>query len=121
MGLVEVGVGLLPGGGGCMRWSAAGHWMTASALRPGARGESVELMCNAMKKTFETIATAKVSSSAAGGAQSGNSAQGDGVTMNRERVLTDTKATALRLARAGYVAPQPRTRSLRQPRMYWLR
>ena len=106
MGLVEVGVGLLPGGGGCKEMLLRAL-DTASAIRPGARGESVELM-QAMKKTFETIATAKVSSSAAEARSLGFLRQADGVTMNRERVLTDTKATALRLVRAGYVAPQPR-------------
>ena len=106
MGLVEVGVGLLPGGGGCKEMLLRAL-DTASAIRPGARGESVELM-QAMKKTFETIATAKVSSSAAEARSLGFLREADGVTMNRERVLTDTKATALRLVRAGYVAPQPR-------------
>src|SRR5437764_2422839 len=62
MGLVEVGVGLLPGGGGCKEMLLRAI-DTAQSVRPGARGESVELM-EAMKKTFETIAMAKVSMSA---------------------------------------------------------
>ena len=62
MGLVEVGVGLLPGGGGCkeMLLRALDN---AKAVRPDGRGESVELM-EGMKRTFETIAMAKVSTSA---------------------------------------------------------
>src|SRR5437870_12211641 len=66
MGLVEVGVGLLPGGGGCKEMLLRAV-DSAAAIRPdrpfNARGESVELM-EAMKKAFETIATAKVSTSA---------------------------------------------------------
>src|SRR5436305_9886645 len=59
MGLVEVGVGLLPGGGGCKEMTLRAV-DTATSIRPDGRGESVELM-EAMKKTFETIATGKVS------------------------------------------------------------
>src|SRR5438552_5066202 len=62
MGLVEVGVGLLPGGGGCKEMLLRAV-DTAAARRPGGRAESVELM-EAMKRAFETIATAKVATSA---------------------------------------------------------
>ncbi len=62
MGLVEVGVGLLPGGGGCKEMLLRAV-DSAASIRPDWPGESVELM-EAMKKTFETIATAKVSTSA---------------------------------------------------------
>ena len=59
MGLVEAGVGLIPGGGGCkemlLRSVEAG-----SCIRPDARGESVEIF-EALKKNFETIAKATVS------------------------------------------------------------
>src|SRR5207253_4649275 len=62
MGLVEVGVGLLPGAGGCKEMLLRAV-DSAQAIRAGGRGESVELM-EAMKKAFETIATAKVATSA---------------------------------------------------------
>ncbi len=62
MGLVEVGVGLLPGGGGCKEMLLRAV-DSAAKIRPGGRGESIELM-EAMKKAFETIALAKVSTSA---------------------------------------------------------
>ena len=62
MGLVEVGVGLLPGGGGCKEMLLRAV-DSAASIRPDARGESVELL-EAMKKAFETIATAKVATSA---------------------------------------------------------
>ncbi|MDR3747777.1 MAG: 3-hydroxyacyl-CoA dehydrogenase NAD-binding domain-containing protein [Acidobacteriota bacterium] len=106
-GLVEVGVGLLPGGGGCKE-------MTLRALdkayhiRPHGRGESVELM-EAMKQAFETVAMAKVSLSAAEAKNLGFISSGDDITMNRERVLTDAKERALELAHEGYQAPTPRT------------
>src|SRR5882762_6245730 len=62
MGLVEVGVGLLPGGGGCKEMTLRAV-DNARAVRPGGRGESVEIM-EAVKRAFETIAMAKGSTSA---------------------------------------------------------
>ena len=106
-GLVEVGVGLLPGGGGCKEMLLRAL-DSAESIRPGGRGESVELT-EAMKKAFETIATAKVATSAHEARGLGFLSESDGITMNRERVLSDAKACALELVRAGYTAPQPRT------------
>jgi 3-hydroxyacyl-CoA dehydrogenase len=107
MGLVEVGVGLLPGGGGCKEMLLRAI-DSAEAVRPGGRGESVELV-EAMKRAFETIAMAKVSMSAEEAHGLGFLSEGDQVTMNRERVLADAKQRALDLARAGYKPPVPRT------------
>ena len=106
MGLVEVGVGLLPGGGGCKEMLLRAV-DSAAALRPGGRGESVELM-EAMKKAFETIALAKVSTSAEEARGLGFLSEADRVSMNRERVLADAKTRALELARGGYEPPVPR-------------
>ena len=105
-GLVEVGVGLLPGGGGCKEMVLRAV-DSAAAIRPG-RGESIELM-EAMKKAFETIATGKVASSAHEARGLGFLHESDNITMNRERVLADAKARALELVRAGYEPPQPRS------------
>jgi 3-hydroxyacyl-CoA dehydrogenase len=113
IGLVEVGVGLLPGGGGCkeMLLRAVDN---ASTLRRGLRtssagiAESVELL-EAMKKSFETIATAKVATSAHEARSLGFLSDSDRITMNRERVLADAKARALELVRAGYQPPVPRS------------
>ena len=69
---------------------------------------SVELM-EAMKKAFETIATAKVATSAHEARGLGFLSDSDRITMNRERVLSDAKARALELVRAGYEPPVPRT------------
>src|SRR5208337_2734476 len=107
MGLVEVGVGLLPGGGGCKEMLLRAV-DSATAIRPGGRGESVELM-EAMKKTFETIATAKVATSAYEARGLGFLSSSDRITMNRERVLSDAKARALELVKAGYEPPVMRT------------
>jgi 3-hydroxyacyl-CoA dehydrogenase len=107
MGLVEVGVGLLPGGGGCKEMLLRAV-DSAASIRSGGRGESVELM-EAMKKAFETIAMAKVSTSADEARGLGFLSSSDRITMNRERVLSDTKARALELARAGYEPPVMRT------------
>jgi len=107
MGLVEVGVGLLPGGGGCKEMLLRAV-DSATSIRPEGRGESVELM-EAMKKAFETIATAKVATSANEARNFGFLSTSDRITMNRQRVLSDAKARALELFRAGYEPPVPRT------------
>jgi 3-hydroxyacyl-CoA dehydrogenase len=111
MGLVEVGVGLLPGGGGCKEMLLRAV-DSAASIRPdlpsNARGDSVELL-EAMKKTFETIATAKVATSADEARGLGFLSSSDRITMNRERVLFDAKARALELARMGYEPPVMRT------------
>jgi 3-hydroxyacyl-CoA dehydrogenase len=110
-GLVEVGVGLLPGGGGCKEMllraldSAAGSREKVSGE---ALAGSVEMM-QAMKKAFEAIATAKVATSAHEARGLGFLSDSDRITMNRERVLSDAKTRALELARAGYEPPIPRT------------
>ncbi|MGB9237160.1 MAG: 3-hydroxyacyl-CoA dehydrogenase NAD-binding domain-containing protein [Terriglobales bacterium] len=107
MGLVEVGVGLLPGGGGCKEMLLRAV-DSASSIRPDGRGESVELM-EAMKRAFETIATAKVATSADEARALGFLSSPDRITMNRERVLSDAKARALELVKAGYEPPVMRT------------
>jgi 3-hydroxyacyl-CoA dehydrogenase len=111
-GLVEVGVGLLPGGGGCkeMLLRAVDG---ASAARGGkgsgdALAGSIEML-EAMKRAFEAIATAKVATSAHEARALGFLSESDRISMNRERVLSDAKARALELVRAGYEPPVPRT------------
>jgi len=110
-GLVEVGVGLLPGGGGCKEMLLRAV-DSAVASRGRVSGEalasSVEMM-EAMKRAFETIATAKVATSAHEARALGFLSDGDRISMNRERVLSDAKTRALELARAGYEPPLPRT------------
>jgi 3-hydroxyacyl-CoA dehydrogenase len=106
MGLVEAGVGLIPGGGGCkemlLRTIEAG-----SSIRPDARGEGVEIF-EALKKNFETIAKATVSTSAAEARGLGFLRESDRITMNRDRLVSDAAERAAALAEAGYSAPVPR-------------
>jgi 3-hydroxyacyl-CoA dehydrogenase len=66
-------------------------------------------MMEAMKKIFETIATAKVATSAHEARGLGFVSHSDRITMNRERVLSDAKSRALELVRAGYEPPVMRT------------
>ncbi|MCK8785719.1 3-hydroxyacyl-CoA dehydrogenase/enoyl-CoA hydratase family protein [Roseomonas sp. NAR14] len=98
IGLVEVGVGLIPGWGGCTtmlrRWSAA----------PGLpKGPMPPL-----SKVFEMISTAQVAKSAFEAREMLLLREGDGITMNRDRLLADAKARALALVE-GYEAPKPGT------------
>jgi 3-hydroxyacyl-CoA dehydrogenase len=106
MGLVETGVGLIPGSGGCkemlLRSIAAG-----SSIRPDARGEGVEIF-EAIKKNFETIAKAAVSTSAAEARNLGFLSPPDKITFNRDRLLTDARLRARAIADGGYSAPVPR-------------
>jgi len=96
IGLVECGVGLLPGWGGC--WEMLARWSAQGALPQGPMP--------AASKVFETVSTATVSKSAAQAKELRFLREGDGITMNRYRLLADAKARALRLAE-GYVPPQP--------------
>ena len=107
MGLVETGVGLIPGGGGCkemlMRVIA-----DADRVKAEARGESVEIV-DGIRSAFETIAMAKVSMSAVEARGLKLLGMSDGISMNRSRLVSDAKAQALGLVRGGYVAPAMRT------------
>src|SRR5271166_4345333 len=94
IGLVEVGVGLIPGGGGTKE-------MLIRANEHAAGGEDLDLF-HAMKPVFETIATAKVGTSAEDSRALGFLRREDGVSMNRDRLVGDAKEAALALVRAGY-------------------
>ena len=92
MGLVEVGVGLIPAGGG-----------TKEMLARSEQGDSLP----AVQRVFETIGFGKVSTSGPDAARLGYLRPVDGITMNRERLIADAKAVALARA-VDYVAPRPR-------------
>jgi 3-hydroxyacyl-CoA dehydrogenase len=96
-GLVEVGVGILPAGGGTaemlMRFN--------EKVLPGADGFA------ATQKAFELIAMAKVSGSAFEAQQMGLLRETDRIVMNPDHRLQEAKRLALQLA-PGYVAPAPR-------------
>ena len=95
MGLVEVGVGLIPGWGGCKELLMR---QTLNKRRPGGP-------MPAIAATFETISTAKVATSAAEAKNLMFLNKSDGITMNRRRVLADAKAQALSMV-DGYEAPE---------------
>ena len=100
IGLVEVGVGLIPAGGGTKE-------MTARAAEDMAPGASDFLPT--VQRAFETIAFAKVSTSAPDAERLGYLRPVDALTMNRERLLADAKARALQRVSEGYHPPAPRT------------
>ena len=97
MGLVEVGVGLLPAGGGTKEM----------LLRAIDRAGSAELF-PFVQAAFETIGFGKTSTSGSDGRRLGYLRESDAVTMNRDRVLEDAKRDALTLAAAGYQPVAPR-------------
>ena len=94
IGLVETGVGLIPGGGGTKE-------MVIRANERAAGGEDLDLF-HAMKPIFETVAMAKVGTSAEECREYGFLRREDGVSMNRDRLVADAKETALGMVRAGY-------------------
>jgi 3-hydroxyacyl-CoA dehydrogenase len=114
IGLVEAGVGLIPGGGGTkeMLLRAMDRAAALAPLDPkdppSRFAQSAELG-TALKRTFENIALAKVSTSAVEARSLGLISAADRITMNRSRLLLDAKEQVAALAGTGYVAPQPRT------------
>src|SRR5256886_4065280 len=62
-----------------------------------------------VKRAFETIAMAKVASSAEEARSLGFLSSDDGISMNADRLIADAKKEVLALAASGYVQPQPRT------------
>ena len=99
LGLVETGVGLIPGGGGTKE-------MLIRANEHSAGGEDLDLF-HALKPVFENIAMARVSSSGEEARTLGYLRPSDLIAMNRDRQIADAKQTALALLRAGYHPPAP--------------
>jgi 3-hydroxyacyl-CoA dehydrogenase len=94
MGLVEAGVGLIPGGGGTKE-------MLIRANETAGSGDDLDLF-HTLRPVFESIATAKVGTSAEECSDLGYLRRDDRVSMNRERLVADAKETALALARSGW-------------------
>jgi 3-hydroxyacyl-CoA dehydrogenase len=95
-GLVETGVGLVPGWGGCKEM----------LLRHVGSQKRPQGPMPAVGTVFETIALAKVSKSAEEARDLLILREADGITMNRDRLLADAKAKALKLAE-DYKPPAP--------------
>ncbi len=104
MGQVEVGVGLVPAGGGTKEMYARAVDHLARAADPA----HADLLPDA-QRVFELLGFGTVSTSAAHARQLGFLRDADGVTMNRDRLLADAKALALERVREGYRKPQPRS------------
>ena len=100
MGLVEVGVGLVPAGGGTKEML-----VRAMSALPTPQSDALPYV----QKAFETVALAKVSTSGAEARRLGYLGAADAITMNRERLIADAKAKALERVREGYVKPAVRT------------
>jgi 3-hydroxyacyl-CoA dehydrogenase len=100
MGLVEVGVGIIPGGGG----NKEVLMRLMDSLPEGTKLDPQELVNFA----FELIAMAKVSTSAEEAKKFRYVRPEDGVSINQSHLLFDAKQSALSLVRSGYRAPQPR-------------
>jgi 3-hydroxyacyl-CoA dehydrogenase len=94
MGLVEAGVGLIPGGGGTKE-------MMIRANEHAAGGEELDLF-HALRPIFESIAMAKVGTSAEENRDLGFLRREDGVSMNGMRLVGDAKQAALSLVRGGW-------------------
>jgi 3-hydroxyacyl-CoA dehydrogenase len=114
MGLVETGVGLVPGGGGTKEMAL--HAIDAARASSGIDDAAAPVrfaLCadlqDALRQRFETIAMAKVSTSAAEARALDLLAPADQITLNRERLLLDAREAAIYLAETGYAAPAPRT------------
>ncbi|RNA67449.1 3-hydroxyacyl-CoA dehydrogenase/enoyl-CoA hydratase family protein [Alteribacter keqinensis] len=98
MGLVEVGVGLIPGGGGNKE-------LYLRHVESLPEGSSIDLQAVA-NQVFEKIAMAKVGTSAQEAAELGYIRPQDGISVNGDHLIHDAKQKALHLANAGYQPPE---------------
>ncbi|MCZ8020818.1 MAG: 3-hydroxyacyl-CoA dehydrogenase/enoyl-CoA hydratase family protein [Cyclobacteriaceae bacterium] len=95
IGLVEVGVGLIPGGGGTKEFTK----------RVSDRMQEGDVELNALQNAFMNIATAKVALSAEEARDMGVLRAQDRITINKDRQLLDAKSKAIELYEAGYTQP----------------
>jgi len=95
IGLVEVGVGLIPGGGGTKEMT----------LRLSDAFEKGDAELNNLQEVFLTMATGKVATSAKEAFEMKFFRRGDQISMNKNRQIKDAKNLVLELAEAGYVKP----------------
>jgi 3-hydroxyacyl-CoA dehydrogenase len=103
IGLVEAGVGLIPGGGGTKEMMIrANQHASGTDFSLSSSPESDLDLFHALKPVFEAIAMAKVGSSAEECRDLGYLRREDGVSMNRDRLVADAKEAALSLVRGGY-------------------
>ncbi len=101
IGLVELGVGVIPAGGGTKEF-------LLRMLDHAPANKEVDLFPY-VRQAFETIGMAKVATSAVEAKKFGFLSDEDGVTMNAEKVIFDAKQRVLAMAKTGYRMPAPRT------------
>jgi 3-hydroxyacyl-CoA dehydrogenase len=99
MGLVEVGVGLIPAGGGTKEMLLR----CTEGIPPGVDADFLPFV----RKAFETVAMAKVSTSVKEAQKLGYMRPTDRISINRDYLLHDAKRTVLDLVREGYRSPRP--------------
>jgi 3-hydroxyacyl-CoA dehydrogenase len=102
IGLVEVGVGIIPAGGGTKE-------LLLRTLDSIPKNVDDADPFPFVKRAFETIALAKVATSAEEARTFGFLSADDSISMNGDRLIADAKQEVLSLAAGGYVQPQPRT------------
>src|SRR5688500_265314 len=100
IGLVEVGVGLIPAGGGTKE-------MTMRAMDDASKAPGADPLAF-LKKTFELLGMGKVATSAQEAKAWGFLREADSISMNGDRLIQDAKQEVLNLAGSGFVAPVPR-------------
>jgi 3-hydroxyacyl-CoA dehydrogenase len=100
MGLVEVGVGLVPGGGGCLR-------MVERFCGPVQDIDGTDLLGSVGQASLN-IAMAKVSTGAEEARRMRYLQPHDGISLNRDHLLFHAKQRALGMSQAGYMPPRPR-------------
>jgi 3-hydroxyacyl-CoA dehydrogenase len=101
IGLVEVGVGLIPAGGGTKE-------MTMRAMDAAAKAPDADPIAF-LKTTFETVGMGKVATSAQEGRAFGFLRDTDSISINGDRLIQDAKQEVLNFDSAGYVPPVERT------------
>ena len=101
IGLVEVGVGIIPAGGGTKE-------MLVRVMDSIPKGVDDADPFPFVKRAFETIALAKVATSAEEARSLGFLCADDSISMNADRLIADAKKEVLALSASGYVQPQPR-------------
>jgi 3-hydroxyacyl-CoA dehydrogenase len=95
IGLVEIGVGIIPAGGGTKEM----------ALRLSEAYEDGDVELNALQNTFMNLATGKVATSAYEAKDMRIMRPQDKITINGDRLIADAKASAILLAQSGYTMP----------------
>jgi 3-hydroxyacyl-CoA dehydrogenase len=107
IGLVEVGVGVIPAGGGCKEMLLRNTEKLFTVAKGGLYPKQIELT-PFVARAFETIALAKVATSAREAQALGILRPTDKMTINRDHLIHEAKQTVLALALEGYAPPRPK-------------